>query len=157
MNSKNNKCKCKEKILRFPNLSNLENKLENFYPKRPYDSVIPISKIIPFEELIPYLKLRSLSDSTNSNIDPTSGARVVNVMPYELPSSPNSKVLGMYDPNTHTIYIANNLSQKDREFVYHHEVAHALGERDETRADNYAQSKTGYMLPGRERYHRMAA
>ena len=50
----------------------------------------------------------------------------------------------MYDPATNTIYIANNLSQQETEFVYWHEVAHALGIRNEKMADDYAKSKVGY-------------
>jgi hypothetical protein len=156
MNSKNDNCKCKGRIIKFSEISGLEKKLDSYTEKRAYDSIIPKINFIPFEEIVPYLKLKNLSDSNNTNIDPVSGARVKNVMPYELPSGQGWKALGMYDPSTHTIYIANNLSYREREFVYHHEVAHALGVSNEAQADNYAQSKVGYMIPGRERYHRLA-
>lgn len=52
----------------------------------------------------------------------------------------------MYDPSTHTIYIADNLPYNIERFVYHHEVGHALGIRNEQQADNYAASKVGYNI-----------
>ena len=78
--------------------------------------------------------------------DSKSGAKVVYVSPSELPSSFKGKVLGIYIPSQHTIYIANNLSEYQRNFVYHHEVAHALGIKDEVQADNYAASRVGYHI-----------
>ncbi len=80
------------------------------------------------------------------NRDPKSGARIIYVSQSSLPSGPGYKVLGMYDPSKHTIYISQDLPEYQKRFVYHHEVAHALGIRDETFADNYAAQQVGYHL-----------
>ncbi len=86
------------------------------------------------------------SRSALTNADPISGAAVHYVSSSQLPSGDGWRALGLYNPSTHTIYIANNLSPKDERFVYHHEVAHALGIYDESKADAYAASKVGYSL-----------
>ena len=78
--------------------------------------------------------------------DQSSGASVRYVSPSQLPSGPGWKALGMYDPSTHTIYIANNLPPHIESFVYHHEVAHAKGIRNESQADAYASSRVGYNI-----------
>ena len=95
-----------------------------------------------------YETLRNYSNSISPpiNSDPISGAAVYYVSPSQLPSGDGWRALGLYNPSTHTIYIANNLSPKDERFVYHHEVAHALGVYDEAKADAYASSKVGYGL-----------
>lgn len=104
---------------------------------------------------IPKLVYPALKKNERSSpgFDLESGARIRYVSPSELPSSKTGRVLGMYDQNTHTIYIANNLSYAVERFVYHHEVAPALGILDERQADYYAIRKLGYMLPGREHFH----
>lgn len=73
-------------------------------------------------------------------------ANVLYVPPSELPSGDGWRALGMYDPVTNMIYIANNLSPAEERFVYHHEVAHSLGIRNEAEADDYAASQTGYRI-----------
>ena len=75
-----------------------------------------------------------------------SKANVIYVSPHELPSGIGWIALGMYNPNTHTIYIANNLSSDIKKFVYYHEEAHSLGIRSERSADDYAAAKVGYNL-----------
>ena len=82
----------------------------------------------------------------DNNLNPKSKARVIYVSPEELPSGIGWKVLGQYNPSTHTIYIANNLSPNVEKFVYYHEEAHSIGIYDERLADNYAASKVGYDL-----------
>src|SRR3989344_6337923 len=124
MNSKRCLCGLRRKCPVYEKENELEKKLASSNIKKMYDSVIPTIKIIPFEELITYLKLKDFPSREDADIDSKSGARIKTVIPYELPSGPGYRVLGMYDPSTHTIYIANDLSQKDRDFVYHHEVAH---------------------------------
>ena len=94
-----------------------------------------------------FLKNKEKLDSKESlNRDPKSGAAVIYVPQSSLPSTPNGKVLGMYVPSTHTIYISKDLLEYRRSFVYHHEVAHALGIEDEMQADNYAAGQVGYNL-----------
>ncbi|MDO8460752.1 MAG: hypothetical protein Q7S74_06600 [Nanoarchaeota archaeon] len=73
-------------------------------------------------------------------------AQVIRISPSELPKVSRGLVLGMYDPRTHTIYIANNLSSYVEKFVYHHEVAHSLGINSERAADAYAAARVGYNL-----------
>ena len=117
----------------------------------------------PFEDLIKIVNdtdkdiKNSLEEFVNStligydnfssqNINEKSKAHVIYVSPNELPSGDGQKVLGQYDPSTHTIYIANNLSPDIEKFVYYHEEAHSLGVIDERLADDYAAAKTGYNL-----------
>ena len=83
---------------------------------------------------------------SNNKVNKKSKAKVIYVSPQELPSGIGWKVLGQYNPLTHTISIANNLSPKDEEFVYYHEEAHSLGIISERQADDYAASKVGYNL-----------
>ncbi len=73
-------------------------------------------------------------------------AVVREVSPSMLPSGIGWRALGMYDPSTHTIYISNDLSGAEKEFVYWHEIAHSRGIIDERMADSYAQGKTGYKM-----------
>ena len=73
-----------------------------------------------------------------------SGATLRYVSPNSLPAG----VLGMYEPTTHTITIANNLSGREELFVRKHESGHALGIIDETQTDAYAAGQTGYNLRG---------
>ncbi len=93
-----------------------------------------------------FLKNKEKFDKESLNRDPKSGATVVYVPQSSLPSGPGYKVLGMYVPSTHTIYISQDLPEHQKRFVYHHEVAHALGMKDETMADNYAAQQVGYYL-----------
>lgn len=112
--------------------------------KKPIE-IPPVSKnniINAYETLRNYPS----SSSLPVNSDPASGAAVYYVSPSQLPSGEGWRALGLYNPSTHTIYIANNLSSRDERFVYHHEVAHALGKYDEAEADAYATSKVGYSL-----------
>ena len=83
-----------------------------------------------------------VSQNTNHHINQKSGAHVFYVPSSYLP--PN--VLGMYVPSTHTIYVANDLSEKDKEFVYFHEEYHSIHGAGEEEADNYAFQRTGYNL-----------
>ena len=75
-----------------------------------------------------------------------SKADIIYVSPGELPSGIDWIALGTYNPSTHTIYIANNLSPDIEKFVYYHEEAHSLGIRSERLADDYAAAKVGYHL-----------
>ena len=77
-----------------------------------------------------------------SHIDQLTGALVFEVPSHELPPH----VLGLYHIPSHTIYIANDLPSKTQNFVYHHEVGHALGISDDSKADDYAAQKVGYDL-----------
>ena len=79
---------------------------------------------------------------SKSIIDQKTGAQVFYVPPSTLPAN----VLGMYIPSMHTIYISNALSPHEEKFVYHHEIAHASGIKDESLADAYAASIVGYNL-----------
>lgn len=74
------------------------------------------------------------------NIDYPSGARVTEVPSSQLPEG----VLGIYDPSSHTIRVASNISEYEKQFVKKHESAHALGLRDEAKTDAYAASQAGY-------------
>ena len=82
------------------------------------------------------------SQNTNHHINQKSGAHVFYVPSSYLP--PN--VLGMYVPSKHTIYVANALTEKDKEFVYFHEEYHSIHGAGEEEADNYAFQRTGYNL-----------
>lgn len=77
-------------------------------------------------------------------------AKIYHVPSSSLPHGKNSRVLGLYDPNDHSIYIANDLPPHVEKFVYYHEVAHSLGIIDEREADKYATKKCGYYLNLRE-------
>ncbi len=90
----------------------------------------------------PYIRLRK----PDLDRDYETGAKILYVSPDELPQTFSSRVLGMYDSITHTIYIANNLPAKVENFVRWHEVGHAKGIRNEAIADAFAQSKTAYNL-----------
>lgn len=74
------------------------------------------------------------------NKDYDSGARVTEVPSSILP--PN--VLGMYHPVSHTIYIASNLPEYEKQWVRKHESGHAQGMVDEPKTDAYASSRVGY-------------
>jgi hypothetical protein len=76
------------------------------------------------------------------NKDYKSGAQKEYVSPSQLPEG----VLGMYDPTTHTIQIANNLSSYQTQFVEAHESGHALGYGDEMATDGFAGAQVGYNL-----------
>lgn len=93
-------------------------------------------------------KITEIYPITNNqrDLDQSSGASVRYVSPSQLPSGYGWKALGMYDPSTHTIYIADNLPPDIERFVYHHEVAHAKGIRNESQADAYASSVVGYNI-----------
>ena len=78
--------------------------------------------------------------SRDLNRDYDSGASVREVPSSHLPHG----VLGFYDPVTHSIYVASDISEKDKIYVKKHESGHALGYRDEAQTDAYAFSQTGY-------------
>jgi len=122
-----------------------ENPLEEIVLKDKKENIVN-----PYRPQISYLKdpyeQKQIYSKQGSNIDPISGATVHYVSPSQLPSGYGWKALGMYDPSTHTIYIADNLPYNIERFVYHHEVSHALGTRNEQQADNYASSKVGYNI-----------
>ena len=141
--------------------SELESLLREYYKDRQYnenDENKYVERIISLENLLKNPKNKDekyigehyykedKNQIRNVNIDPKSGAHVFYVPPSTLPSGDGWKVLGMYDPHTHTIYIVNNLSLHEEKFVYHHEVAHALGVYDESQADDYAAKIVGYNL-----------
>lgn len=86
------------------------------------------------------------SSQTPTNKDPKSGAKVEYLPSFMLPHGNGWRALGMYDPQTHTIYVANDLAEHEKDFVYYHEVAHALGIHDEMQADNYATRQVGYSI-----------
>src|SRR3989344_2551284 len=104
----------------------------------------PTNRILDIYPDLNRLDKNRAREYSGDDTDPASGAAVRYVSPYELPSGDGWKALGMYDPSTHTIYIANNLSESERRFVYHHAVARALGIHSEFQADAYAESRTGH-------------
>lgn len=71
-----------------------------------------------------------------------SGARIEYVSPSQLPPD----VLGMYDPISHTINIANNLPSRELQFVQAHESGHASGYQDELKTDGFASARVGYNI-----------
>ncbi len=136
----------------------LENNWKNRYKiKDPFEDLLEniIDEITKERELSElygrYLRNIYLEDKEEifrnfSHINLRSKAKVIYVSPQELPSGIEWKVLGQYDPNTHTIYIANNLDPAVEKFVYYHEEAHSVGIRSEKIADDYAASRVGYNL-----------
>jgi hypothetical protein len=125
-----------EKIIKLEDIINSKRKKNNY--------IFPIisnstKKTISFKNEYP--KYNNQISSSN-HIDPTSKAQVFYVPSSQLP--PN--VLGRYHIPSHTIYIANNLSQRVKNFVYHHEVAHAIGIMNESQADAYAERIVGYNI-----------
>jgi hypothetical protein len=143
-----------------------ENSLENvLFPETRYKPETPsinINNLPNIEDLIntkskEYENLRSSykPDSYPATVDSRGDAEVIYVPGSSLYSEtlPNGKkweILGMYDPNTHTIYIARDQSDYKRKFVYYHEIAHSKGIYNESGADAYATEKAGYNpLPNR--------
>lgn len=134
----------------------LEQNLEKYLIKDPFEDLLEdiINKNIEdndeikgsLEAFIESTLTHSRFHSENKNINQKSKAKVIYVSPQELPSGVRWKVLGQYDPSTHTIYLANNLSPNAERFVYYHEEAHSLGIISESQADDYAASRTGYNL-----------
>ncbi len=127
----------------------LEQNLEKYLIKDIFEEIL--ENIVnndknELEEFIESTLIRSSKIYSHKNINQKSKARVIYVSPQELPSGVEWKVLGQYDPSTHTIYLANNLSPNAERFVYYHEEAHSLGIMSESEADDYAASKTGYNL-----------
>ncbi|VVB79006.1 Uncharacterised protein [uncultured archaeon] len=98
---------------------------------------------------IPISKLEEKSSGRNKS-SKSRDAKVHYVDSSSLPHGYGWKALGLYDPSTHTIYIADNLSPEVEKFVYWHEIAHSMGIYNEKRADDFAASKTGYRLSGRD-------
>ncbi len=92
------------------------------------------------------LGVRDYKNKTDYSLEDKAEARVLYVDPKFLQNEPGKRTLGLYEPNTHTIYIANNLSEREERFVYHHEQAHAKGIYNEEMADLYAADKVGYNL-----------
>ena len=131
----------------------LVQNLEKYLMKDPFEDLIKIingkkdilKKAGNLEGFINNTLIERNNFSSQS-INEKSKAQVIYVSPNELPSGDGWKVLGQYDPNTHTIYVANNLSPDVEKFVYYHEEAHSLGVMDERAADDYAAAKTGYNL-----------
>ena len=145
------------KIKKYSLISLIENSEERYLIKDPFENLLEdiINKNIKnnneiWEDLEDFIESNLIKyskfHSKNKNINQKSKARVIYVSPQELPSGIGWKVLGQYDPLTHTIYMANNLSPNDERFVYYHEEAHSLGIMSESQADDYAASKTGYNL-----------
>jgi len=129
------------------NLEDRVNKISNrnsispkdYHPEENEENIIYYPNSKTYEK-------NSSKESIGNTIDPKSGARIIYVPSSSLPSGPGYKVLGMYNPSNHTIYISKDLSEYQRSFVYHHEVAHALGIRNEIEADAYASRQVGYNL-----------
>jgi len=84
-------------------------------------------------KLVDYLNSKQKSPDLDK--DYMSGAKISYVSPNELPKD----VLGMYDPQSHSIYIRNDLPEPTRNFVEKHESAHARGLRDEWKTDRLLQ------------------
>lgn len=124
----------------------LEQNLEKYILRDPFEDLIKIVNDRNIKNSLEKFVENTLIGYTNSNVNKESKAHVIYVSPNELPSGDGWKVLGQYDPNTHTIYVANNLSPDVERFVYYHEEAHSLGIMDERTADDYAASKVGYHL-----------
>ncbi len=116
-----------------PKIINLEDRIKNIIPKKEREN--PEEIYYPNED--PKEK-----DYSIGSTDRKSGAKVIYVDQSSLPLN----VLGLYKPSNHTIYINKDLPAYQKEFVYHHEVAHALGIRNEVEADKYAASIVGYNL-----------
>ncbi len=98
------------------------------------------------EKIQDKITLNLVLNAIKSGIDPITNAIIKAVPSSYLPSGNGWRILGMYDPYTHTIYISQDLSHHELVFVYAHEVAHAEGIRDEYVADLRAEQRTGYNL-----------
>ena len=67
----------------------------------------------------------------------------------DLPADEFSAVLGMYDPNTDTVYVLSGLAPHVKKFVLEHEYVHRERHfkglsQDEASVDSEAQSRLGY-------------
>src|SRR3989338_7124984 len=85
------------------------------------------------EKIQDKITLNLVLNAIKSGIDPITKATIKAVPSNYLPSGDGWRVLGMYDPSIHTIYIAQDLPLHELVFVYAHEVAHAEGIRDDMR------------------------
>lgn len=140
------------KTKKYSLISLIENFDERYIIKDPFENIL--EEIINrtdkeaggLEDFIENTLIKYNRFYSSKNINEKSKARVIYVSPQELPSGIGWKVLGQYDPSTHTIYLADNLSPNAERFVYYHEEAHSLGIMSESQADDYAASKTGYNL-----------
>lgn len=130
--------KFKENIPKYQvrSKSNLENKLKEKYISPKNYNPKPSSKD---QELKNYASHMAYN-STSHHINPRSGAHVFYVPSSYLP--PN--VLGMYVPALHTYYVASDLPENLKKFVYYHEEWHSLYGEGEAQADAYAEQKTGF-------------
>ena len=122
---------------------------ERYEIRDPFENVLEqlVKREIEFADAF-YRNSHSLltQESKQTHHNKKSGAKVMYVSPQELPQSMNGKVLGLYNSQTHTILIADNLSPKEEKFVYFHEEAHSIGIINERLADEYAASKSGYTI-----------
>ena len=107
----------------------MKNKTESIL-----ENIIENYRKSPTNQKIEYLPIINLDRDYDSD------AEIIEVSPSQLPEG----VLGLYHPTSHTIYIANNISEYEKQFVRRHESGHALGLINEQKTDAYALSKTGY-------------
>ena len=77
---------------------------------------------------------------------PKKDVEILYVSSQSLPFGFGWRVLGMYDPRTHTVYIADNLPSYVQNWVFHHEIGHSKGLGSERQANEYAFMQTGYYL-----------
>ena len=125
------------------------------YPKKSLEEILvnPQKEIKkPKEEYILNSKDNKLifpfryGSPSSHHINKKSKAFVFYVDPSALPQVEDGIVLGLYNHSTHSIYIANNLSKDEEEFVYYHEEYHSLHGKGEAQADQYAFERTGHSL-----------
>jgi Zn-dependent peptidase ImmA (M78 family) len=97
------------------------------------------------EQRTPYS--RYAEETIDDHLRETHGARTVEV--DSLPGDDHAQVLGMYDPNTDTVYILKSLSPYVKRFVLEHEYVHRerhfKGQsQDEAIVDREAELRLGY-------------
>jgi hypothetical protein len=116
------------------NLSRLEKDEKDNYLERILEGT---KKILYYSLIIasPYMPF-SLG---NLDKDYDTGAKIEHVSPSQLPGTAK----GQYNPLTHTMKIANNISGHNEDYVLSHESAHARGIHDEYLADVVASNKSG--------------
>lgn len=131
-------------------LQEIDKEIENSPSnKESLESIIEEEKLKDNKIIYPNFKKYPpvyLPLGNSPHINPKSKAQVFYVPPSYMPKVQNGKVLGLYDPMTHSIYISNDLTPTEEAFVYLHEEAHSRGIYDENEADNYAALRTGFNL-----------